>query len=190
MKIIIFDEEEFESHSATTKITRGDDIILSMNIKNKMAGTFKSARVKYNDTESDETFDVYTEDGIVESGQTLQINQRVKSDAEAEDLAKSKLHEANKNEVTGSFNLIGDLSLVAGVNIEISGYGVFDGVYFVNSAKHSYGGSGYTTSIEIREGTPSKKKKKEKEKAKKAKKPASNERFPVYSSEGIKDGTF
>ncbi|MDR1510840.1 MAG: hypothetical protein LBS53_14545, partial [Synergistaceae bacterium] len=126
-KIVIFDEEEFESHSATTKITRGDRRILSMSVKTKMAGTFKKAQVRYNDTESDETFNVYTEDGIVGSGQTLQINQRVKNGAEAEDLAKSKLHEANKNEVTGSFNLVGDLSFAAGVNIEISGYGAFDG---------------------------------------------------------------
>lgn len=190
-KIVIFDEEEFESRDAVATIKRGDDRILSMSLKTKMAGTYKGAKVSYNDTEADETIEVYTEDGIVESTtQVRQVNQRVKNRAEAEDLAKSKLHEANKNEVTGSFNLVGELSLVGGSNVEISGYGKFDGVYFINSAKHSYSGSGYTTSIDIREGGPSKKKKKKKAKEQKAKKIASNEHFKVYTDEGVKEGTF
>jgi phage protein D len=191
MKIVIFDEEEFESHSATTKITRGDENILSMSVKNKTAGTYKSANVRYNDTEADETVECYVDDDTTEgSGQTLQINQRVKSAAEAEDLAKSKLHEANKNEVTGSFNLVGDLSLAAGVNVEISGYGVFDGVYFVDSAKHSVGGSGYATAIDIREGTASKREKVYGKGYYRNKPRASNERFNVYTDEGVKEGTF
>jgi phage protein D len=136
-----------------------------MSLKTQLADTYKSSTVKYNDTENDETyFSVYSEDGVVESGQTCQVNQRVKSHAEAESLAKSKLHEANKKEVTGSFSLQGDIGLVGGVNVEVSGYGQFDGVYFIESAQHSYSSSGYTTQIDIREGTPSKKKKKKKEK--------------------------
>jgi phage protein D len=165
-KIVIFDEAEYEAKAAARTISRGDAGILSMSIKTKLAGTYKSATVKYSDTELDEThFSVYTEDGIVESGQTLQVNQRVKSQGEAESLAKSKLHEANKKETTGSFSLTGDVGIVGGVNIDVTGYGKFDGTYFVESAKHSYGSGGYTTQVEIREGGPSKKKKKGKKQA-------------------------
>ncbi|MDR3280935.1 MAG: hypothetical protein LBT23_10515 [Synergistaceae bacterium] len=182
-KIVIFDEAEFEGMDPVMVLARGDGRIVSMNIKTKMAGTYKAAEVQYSDTEADEThFGVYAEDGIEESEQVLRINQRVKSRKEADELAQSKLHEANKNETTGSFNLQGELGLAAGSNIEIIGWGKFDGIYFIESAKHSYGGSGYTTSISIREGGPSKKKKKEKKKS--GGTPAggkvASEEFPVY----------
>jgi phage protein D len=155
-KIVIFDEEEFESREAVSTIERGDQRILSMSVRSRTTDTYSSAAVSYNDAETGETFEGHASDDTIENGQTLQINQRVKSNAEAEELAKSKLHEANKNEVTGSFNLTGDLSLVGGSTVEISGYGKFDGVYFIESATHSISGSGYTTSINVREGTESK----------------------------------
>jgi phage protein D len=160
-KIVIFDEEEYEGRAAVSGIERGGFRILSMSIKTKLADTYRSAKVKYNDTEKGVTHESLIDDGgVEESGQTLQVIQRVGSQGEAEDLARSKLHEANKHEVTGSFTLAGDIGLVAGVNVAISGYGKFDGTYFVESAKHSYGEGGYTTQIEVREGGPSKKKKK------------------------------
>jgi phage protein D len=159
-KIVIFDEIEYEAKDAVQTISRGNARILSMSIRTKLAGTYKSATVKYNDSEQDLTHvSLIDDDGVEESGQTLRVNQRVKSQGEAEGLAKSKLHEANKKETTGSFTLMGDIGLVGGVNVDVSGYGKFDGTYFIESAKHSYGDGGYTTRIEIREGGPSKKKK-------------------------------
>jgi phage protein D len=156
-KIVIFDEEEFESREAVLTIERGDSSVMSMNLRSKAAGTYKSATVSYNDAEADETFEGSAYDDTVENnGQTLQINQRVKSNAEAEELAKNRLREANRNEVAGSFNLMGNLSLVGGSNVKISGYGKFDGVYFIDSARHTVSGSGYVTSIDIIEGTSSK----------------------------------
>ncbi|MDR3353945.1 MAG: hypothetical protein LBO21_02760, partial [Synergistaceae bacterium] len=162
-KIVIFDEEEYEGREAVSSIERGSFRILSMNIRTKLADTYKSAKVKYSDTAKDVTHVSLIDDGgVQESGQTLQVNQRVRSKGEAERLAKSKLHEANKHEVTGSFTLAGDIGLVAGANVEVSGYGKFNGTYFIESAKHSYGEGGYTTQIKIREGGPSKKSKKKK----------------------------
>ena len=174
-KIVIYDEVEYEGHAAVTTLTRGESRILSMNIKPKLAETYKDAKVKYNDTSKDVTHvSLIDDEGVEESGQTLQVTQRVRSEAEAEDLAKSKLHEANKKETTGSFTLAGDIGLVGGVNVDVSGYGKFDGTYFVESAKHSYGDGGYTTQIEIREGGPSKKRKK-KGKGKKSSAPVKHE---------------
>jgi phage protein D len=166
-KIVIYGEREYEGRPAVSTIRRGDTRIISVNIKSKLAGTFKGAKAKYNDSLKDVTHIslIDDDDEAPENGQTLQINQRVRSEAEAETLAKNKLHQANKSEVTGSFTLAGDKGIVGGVNVDISGYGKFDGTYFVESAKHSYSGSGYTTSINVREGGPSKAKKKKNRKA-------------------------
>ena len=174
-KIVIYDEKEYEGKASVMTLRRGDPRILSMGIKTKMAGTYKAAKVKYSDSVADVTHISLIEDESgPDNGQTLEWNQRVKSEGEAEALAKGKLHQANKKEVTGNFTLIGELGLVGSVNVTVAGYGKFDGVYFVESAKHTYDGGGYTTAIAIREGGPSKKKKKGK-KGKKSEAPIQHE---------------
>jgi phage protein D len=162
-KIVIFDEMEYEENASVATITRGSSLVKSMNIKTTMNSVYKGARVKYNDSKASIVHEsVLTDDTAPESGQTLQINERVTSEGEAERLAKSQLHDNNKKEVTGSFTLVGNLGLVGGLNVDIAGYGKFDGTFFIESAKHSYSGGGLTTTINIREGGPSKKKKKNK----------------------------
>ena len=53
---------------------------------------------------------------------------------------------------TGSLsNITGDPELVAGVNIEITGFGLASGVYHILSSTHTVSGGGaYTMSLEIR----------------------------------------
>jgi phage protein D len=66
-------------------------------------------------------------------------------------LAQRSLRSKNKNEVTGLLDMIGHPGMRAGLNINVSGYGDFDGKYFVEKAMHSQAvGSGYTTSVSIR----------------------------------------
>ena len=82
-------------------------------------------------------------------GKTLQVNEQVKSVAEAERLARRKLREKNKEETTGSFEVLGNFNLISSLTVKVKGFGSFDGNYLITSAKHSLG-SGYTTSIDIR----------------------------------------
>lgn len=77
----------------------------------------------------------------------LMINRGI---AEAETLAKKKLREKNKDEVKVSMTLPGNVLLVGGVTVALSGWGTFDGKYFVEQAKHDVGDSGYTTKIDLR----------------------------------------
>jgi phage protein D len=79
----------------------------------------------------------------------------------AKKLAEKKLHEANKKETTGSITMIGDMRFVGGSNVDVSGWGKFDGTYFIEKATHNVSKSGgYETSVDLREGGPSKKGKK------------------------------
>ena len=69
--------------------------------------------------------------------------------AEAEKLAQNRLRLANMRENVFSLTKIGDVRLVAGVNIYLSGWGRFDGKYFVHEANHAGGSNGYTSRIEL-----------------------------------------
>ena len=91
---------------------------------------------------------VYIDPDADDNGQEYKLKKRVTSRAEAERLAKATLRKLNLRKLTGSMTL--DTRLVAGVVVEVRGFGSFDGRFFVESATHSVSGSGYTTSINVR----------------------------------------
>ena len=79
----------------------------------------------------------------------LDLDRRVESEAAALAYAQNALRAANKAECEGSFTVIGNPGLVAGMTVVMSGFGVFDGKYFVEKTTHSVGDK-YTTKAEIR----------------------------------------
>lgn len=84
----------------------------------------------------------------------LTLDERVESEADAETLAKSRLRQANKDELTGSFTIMGHPGLVSGMTVMMEDFGVFSGVYFVEKVTHRLGGGKYTSAAEIRQTLP------------------------------------
>ena len=150
-KIVLFDAEDYESKPETMKIKAGRENIIDFSFSTKTAdASYTSCHVKYTDPDKKKTYEAtYKPDNANSDGQTLEIQQRVTSNAEAMELAKKKLREKNKDETTAQFTLFGDLDLVAGVTVRVYGYGEFDGKYIVEQATHSITG-GYKTSINLR----------------------------------------
>mgnify|MGYP000853695874 FL=1 len=61
-----------------------------------------------------------------------------------------RLRQKNKGEFKASFKLTGDARLVAGITVQVSGYGAFDGKYIIETATHSVSKSGYKTDLTLR----------------------------------------
>lgn len=93
---------------------------------------------------------VYVDPNADANGQEYKLKRRVTSRAEAERVAKATLRRLNLRSVTGSMTLVGDTRLVAGIVIEVKGFGSFDGNFFIESASHSISESGYVTTINVR----------------------------------------
>lgn len=93
---------------------------------------------------------VYVDPDADVNGQEYKLKRRVTSRAEAERVAKATLRRLNLRSVTGSMTLVGDTRLVAGIVIEVKGFGSFDGNFFIESASHSMSESGYVTTINVR----------------------------------------
>ena len=152
-RIVVFDQAEKEKEAAVITVTPG--MVDSWKFKTKSNKVYSSVKVEYHDPETDEDYSVEVAaepadlGGEDRNGRTQIVNQRCKSLAEAETLAKNALRGANKSEVTGTITSIGDVRLVAGVNVQISGFGRFDGKYTVETATHKIGG-GYSVTISIR----------------------------------------
>ena len=59
--------------------------------------------------------------------------------------------EKNKDKITGSITVAGNVKLVAGINIELTGIGKFSGKWHVVSSAHDLdNSSGYVTTATIR----------------------------------------
>lgn len=152
--IVLFDAAEYEQKNAVRKIRRGEADISKYSFGTSFHDTaYSSCRVKYTDPTTKQTFEAtYTApDGPTDgSGQVLEVNKKVSSNAEALTLAKKRLREKNSQEFKASFNLAGDARLVAGVTVQVEGFGAFDGKYIIETASHTVSSSGYKTNITLR----------------------------------------
>jgi hypothetical protein len=91
-------------------------------------GTFDTGFSPYNET--DEDFDVIRADV---TDNTMRI-------------VKGACRQKNKWEWQADIKLRGNISIVGGVNIELTGFGIYSGIYAVQDATHNVGG-GYTTDV-------------------------------------------
>lgn len=159
-KIIIFDEAKYEAEKAKITIVKPGTVYkkesgmkylfvgTGYSLRTKIRDIYAACRVSYQQGSSKSNIEAtYTAAG--KKGKTLQVNEQVESVAEALNLAKKRLREKNKDEVTGSLNMLGNFVLLSGVTVNLLGFGTFDDKYLITRASHDIG-SGYTTNIDVR----------------------------------------
>lgn len=160
-QIIIFDESKYESAKPQiavvkpgTAYTPEEGVLYLTDItgwrfRSRVRDVYRACHVQYQKADTKETVEATFTDPNKTKGKTLQVKEQADSIAEAERLAKKKLREKNRDEVTGSFDMMGNFALLASVTMQVIGFGAFDGNYIIEKASHDIGG-GYSTSIDIR----------------------------------------
>lgn len=159
-KIIVFDEAKYEAEKAKITIVKPGTVYkkepgmkylfvgTGYSLRTKIRDIYAACRVNYQQGSSKSNIEAtYTAAG--KKGKTLQVNEQVESVAEALNLAKKRLREKNKDEVTGSLNMLGNFILLSGVTVNLLGFGAFDDKYLITRASHDIS-SGYTTNIDVR----------------------------------------
>ena len=67
----------------------------------------------------------------------------------AKQKAKSKLREKNKWEKEAEFVLVGDPGYLSGLCVQLLGFGIFDGQWFIDTSRHSISEEGYITALQM-----------------------------------------
>lgn len=159
-KIIVFDEAKYEAEKAKITIVKPGTVYkkesgmkylfvgTGYSLRTKIRDIYAACRVSYQHGSSKSNIEA-TYTVIGKKGKTLQVNEQVESVAAALNLAKKRLREKNKDEVTGSLNMLGNFILLSGVTVNLLGFGAFDDKYLITRASHDIG-SGYTTNIDVR----------------------------------------
>lgn len=152
-QLIIFDESTYEQAEAVLSIAKpvlgkNSMLIKGYSLTSKLRDVYASCHVKYQEGKGKKLIEAtFTAEG--KTGKILQVREQVESIAEADRLVKKRLREKNKDEFTGSFTLVGNFKLVAGIVVALVGFGAFDGRYIITKASHDVGG-GYTTTVDVR----------------------------------------
>lgn len=147
-QLVIFSPEEQGKEPPVLTIIYGADRVKSWRFTAQNHDVYYKCTVEYmNPKDGKLKKYTFTQEGMTE-GKTKKLVERAANLADAERRAKSALFEANRNEVTGSLALVGDTRLVAGATVNISGFGRFDGKYYIKTATHTVS-SGYNTTIEL-----------------------------------------
>ena len=148
-KIIFMPRSEVYGRAAIRTIAKGQREIISYTLNYEAAKTASKAKASYYDGNQKKKIEVEVEDKEVKSGDTLRIDDRVENEGQAKALAKSKLQKANLKQWTANFTLVGDPLLLAGQNVQLSGYGKWDRKYSITKARHQLTRSGLTTAVEM-----------------------------------------
>lgn len=121
----------------------------SYSFSTSIRDVYKACHVSHQSGQKKETISYTFTDTTKKVGKTLIVHEQVKTIAEAERLAKRRLREKNSTEVTASFSVVGSFDYVAGVTVDVKGFGYFDGKYIITRVSHSLS-RGYSCSLELR----------------------------------------
>lgn len=146
--LVIFDSKDYDSKGAVRTFTMGDGTYSSVSLESALAmSAYSSCHVSYEDDNGNTYEATFTPPTAYSEGEVLEVKEQVGSNQEAMELAQRRLRAANKGEITGKMKMPGDPRMVAGVNIQLKGFGDFDGKYSIDKSTHKI--PPYTTDIEF-----------------------------------------
>jgi hypothetical protein len=138
-QLILYSQEEFDAMSGIETLHWGDGRIIGYRFATGITTGYSKCKCKWRDPHSKKVHEFeYIPDDAPATGQTLRINERCESEAEAERVGKHRLQAKNRRLKDGSLDLVGDIRMLAGQNIEVSGFGsAVDGKLAIEEARHS-----------------------------------------------------
>lgn len=153
--VVLFDQETFETKPTVRTIRRGDGTYEKYKLDIGSTDTkYASCRVRYTDPSSGKVIEAtaYADDykADAKNNQQLEVTAKVSSIAEAQTLAAKRLRLHNKYDKSATFTMPGDPDLVAGVTVELSGWGPWSGKYIIKQARHTVGSNGYEVQVTLR----------------------------------------
>jgi len=151
-QMIFLNPEDLEKEDSIASFKRYQ--LSGYSFKDKTSDTYEEASVSQRDIKTN----TVTNWNIVSSGDptkkdTIVVGGRVENASQAEAVTEGAIREMNKDKLTGSFSTDGNPLLVAGVNIDMEGFGAFSGKWTIKESTHRISvDTGYTTEISVRKG--------------------------------------
>lgn len=164
-KLIFIKLKTLEAMPHVATIDKTDCI--TANIKDKGISVFAQANVKAHNPNKNKVvkssysvFQQANNDGVQfnylkEGGNSLEVHTKTENESQANIKAEAALHKHNSLQQTGAFTVPGNVILLAGNNIELTGFGVCSGYWNILKSVHTINKKDeYITSCEIKRIVP------------------------------------
>lgn len=151
--LCFFKRVKLKEEKPIVLITRTD--VLSYRFRDKVKGVTETTTVAYHDAKTKKTHKHTAHDTKAKtnkhSADVHKVHVRAESAQHAELKAEAAHDRQNEDQTAGELSLIGSPVLVSGINLQLQGFGKFDGKYTINKSRHNISRSGaYTTGIDLK----------------------------------------
>jgi phage protein D len=125
--------------------------------KDKTSDVFKGTVVKFHNPNTNKTITAGKDADFkgeqkpyTDQLDILEIREKVENEEQANAKAAAAIHRKVSLQQTGGFSAPGNVLLVSGNNIELTGFGAFSGIWHILTSTHAIDTSGYYTDVEIK----------------------------------------
>ena len=155
-KIILYDKNKYEAKKAVLTIKRSDFIDDNWEWTDTLEGTYTGGRCSYKQTGNKKSasaakdVSVYVGSGESAPGaRTLKISEQAASESDAIAIIRAAVDTENEKATILTGDIFANAKVVAGIVVNVSGFGKADGRYFVDEVKTKVSKSGTKQSITI-----------------------------------------
>ena len=159
-KLVIFDRVRYKAKEPVATIPI-EDISQNWRYSTDLEGNYTGVKISYSQTSTVNTMTKKGEATTKKKNEKLEytygtgprwlkLNEKVDNTAEAERIAKGRLEKENHGKNKLTITTLGNPSLVASQNIEVTGLGPnVSGKYYIDKVTHQMSGSGYLCDYEL-----------------------------------------
>lgn len=149
-RLVIYSKAAYEKRASVATYTLGKSNISNYQFYAPTVGTgYSMVTENYQPPNSKKQLSYTFRIPGTSGGKALTMNESADNLAQAEMIAKAKLRERNEQMYHGTLTVALNLQLAAACVIKLTGFGRFDGNYFIDSATHAGGAQAGQTEIEI-----------------------------------------
>lgn len=146
--LIIMEHKKIDAAEPAQIVDICENDVASWSMTTEAAQAVSAVIVSFYDPKTRKTYKFEQKDDDIEGGTTLRLNANAGSVDEARKIAAAKLRARNAKSAGGNLTFAGRVDLVAGIVLNLIGFGAFDGHYKVVRATHTLGG-GYVTGVDV-----------------------------------------
>jgi len=148
----IFFNTIYELEDANSVYSLDKSQISKYKFTDESINTYSSAQVRFTNPDKKKVIEfVSVDEDLVERKDIKEVKVRAENAQQAEKISKAALHESNSMGVIGHITCEGNQNLLAGLNIDLTGFGKYSGKYNILESRHSYRkDDGYSTIVKVK----------------------------------------
>jgi len=153
--LVFIKQKELEARLSSLTVDKSE--LSEYGFKDKTSEIFKGTEIKFHNPNANKVVSsirsgsfLGQDKSYVDQLDTLEIREKVENAEQANIKAEAYIHRKVSLQQTGNITGPGNVLLISGNNIDLTGMGVFSGIWHILNSTHSVNAEGYSTSVEMK----------------------------------------